>query len=260
MERDRATALSHFLKFLAGNPSGDAAARAMTTGTLSLLDVSIAQIYVTSREDAATLELVGSYGYSDDEAAAYRALPTGLPVPVCEAFVTMNAVVHRATEIPERYPMLAAEPSYTIGTLSLNPQAYVVCVPIFNSGVTIGVLDMVQDNGRLWDSTEWQYVEGLACAVGLWLNNQRQILVERWRRSAPTPTREVRVSERQRQILELIGEDRTNNEIARRLGYSVPTIKKDLQQIMRILGTEDRRTTAGRAREIGLLPERRQRD
>jgi DNA-binding CsgD family transcriptional regulator len=58
----------------------------------------------------------------------------------------------------------------------------------------------------------------------------------------------------------MIGNDRTNGEIARELGYSIPTIKKDLQQIMRILGTEDRRATAGRAREIGLLPERRQRD
>jgi DNA-binding CsgD family transcriptional regulator len=40
----------------------------------------------------------------------------------------------------------------------------------------------------------------------------------------------------------------------------VPTIKKDLQHIMRILGTMDRRATAGRAREIGLLPERRARE
>ena len=55
----------------------------------------------------------------------------------------------------------------------------------------------------------------------------------------------------------MIGQDRTNREIARRLGYSVPTIKKDLQQLMKLLGTHDRRSTAGRAREIGLLPERR---
>ena len=94
----------------------------------------------------------------------------------------------------------------------------------------------------------------------MWLNNQRSILVDRWRRTAPVPHREVRISDRQRQILELIGNDRTNGEIAKELGYSIPTIKKDLQSIMRILGTQDRRATAGRAREIGLLPERRIRD
>jgi DNA-binding CsgD family transcriptional regulator len=260
MDRDRATALSHFLRFLSGNPGGDAAVRALTTGVLALLDVTIAQVYAISKEDTATLELVGSFGFDDEEAAAYRALPTGLPVPVCEAFITMNAVVVRAMDVPTRYPILATEPTYTLGTLSSNPDAYVICVPIFNSGIPIGVIDMVQETDRDWETGEWQYLDGVSAAVGLWMNNQRQILVERWRRSAPAPLREVRVSERQRQILELIGEDRTNNEIARSLGYSVPTIKKDLQQIMRVLGTEDRRATAGRAREIGLLPERRQRD
>jgi DNA-binding CsgD family transcriptional regulator len=55
----------------------------------------------------------------------------------------------------------------------------------------------------------------------------------------------------------MIGEERTNSEIARKLGYSIPTIKKDLQEIMKLLGTTDRRATAGRAREIGLLPDRR---
>ncbi len=94
----------------------------------------------------------------------------------------------------------------------------------------------------------------------MWLNNQREILVDRWRRAAPSPQREVRISERQREILELVGLDRTNGEIAKSLGYSVPTIKKDLQHLMKLLGTHDRRSTAGRAREIGLLPERRARD
>ena len=55
--------------------------------------------------------------------------------------------------------------------------------------------------------------------------------------------------------IELVGLDRTNGEIAKSLGYSVPTIKKDLQHLMKLLGTHDRRSTAGRAREIGLLPE-----
>ena len=91
----------------------------------------------------------------------------------------------------------------------------------------------------------------------MWMNNDRDILVDYWRRTSPVPIREVRISERQRQILELVAFDHTNGEIAREIGYSIPTIKKDLQQIMRVLGTADRRSTAGRAREIGLLPERR---
>lgn len=260
MERDLSTALSHFLRFLNANPDGDASIRALVVGALAPLDVTIGQVYALTKETVPTLELVGSYGLDDEEASAYRALPVGLPVPVCDAFTSLNAVVLPAVAVPEKYPILANEPSYTMGTLSQNPDAWIICMPIYYSAVPIGVLSMVQENDRGWDSGEWQYIEGVCAALGMWMNNQRQILVDRWRRTAPTPRREVRISERQRQILELIGEDRTNSEIARKLGYSVPTIKKDLQSIMRILGTEDRRATAGRAREIGLLPERRQRD
>ena len=102
-----------------------------------------------------------------------------------------------------------------------------------------------------------QYIDGVSAAVAMWLNNQREILIDRWRRTAPSTPREVRVTERQREIIELIGMDKTNGEIAKALGYSIPTIKKDLQSLMKLLGTHDRRSTAGRAREIGLLPERR---
>ncbi len=131
---------------------------------------------------------------------------------------------------------------------------------MLNSGVPIGVISILQGESTEWHPADWQYVDGIAAAVSMWLNNQREILVDRWRRSAPSPQREVRISERQREILELVGLDRTNGEIAKSLGYSVPTIKKDLQQLMRLLGTHDRRSTSGRAREIGLLPERRARD
>ena len=82
-------------------------------------------------------------------------------------------------------------------------------------------------------------------------------MIEHWKRAAPLPHREFTLSDRQRKILFMIGDNFTNNEIARKLGYSIPTIKKDLQEIMRMLGTQDRRTTAGRARELGLLPDRR---
>jgi len=260
MERDLSAALSHFLRFLNANPDGDASIRALVVGALAPLDVSIGQVYALTKENHSTLELIGSFGFDDEEAAAYRALPVGLPVPVCDAYNSLNVVILPASAVPEKYPILANEPSYSYGALSRNPNAWVICHPIFYSAVPIGVLSMVQETERGWESAEWLYLEGVCAALGMWMNNQRQILVDRWRRTAPTPRREVRITDRQRQILELIGEDRTNAEIARKLGYSVPTIKKDLQSIMRILGTEDRRATAGRAREIGLLPERRQRD
>jgi DNA-binding CsgD family transcriptional regulator len=258
MDRDRCTAMSYFLRFLCGSPDGDAVCRAMVLGALTPLNVTLGQIYASTGND--TLELIANYGFTDEEASAYRALPIGLPLPVCDAFRTMNTLTLNTDALPTTYPMLANEPSLTEGTLSVLGDGRLVCVPVIYSGVPIGVIALIQTLPHEADTTDWQYIDGIASAVGMWMNNERQILIDRWRRAAPPAPREVRITDRQRQILELISNDRTNSEIARELGYSVPTIKKDLQHIMRILGTMDRRATAGRAREIGLLPERRARD
>ncbi|MBK9740415.1 MAG: response regulator transcription factor [Actinobacteria bacterium] len=258
MERDRITALTYFLRFLAGNPDGDAATRAMVLGALAPVHISAGQVYAHNGADS--LELVGNFGYDDEEAAAFRALPTTLPLPVCDTFNSMRAIVVAMGQLTHDYPFLEASQHDATEAAHNAPGTHMICVPVINSGVPIGAMSLQRETELEWTSDEWQYLDGVTAAVGMWLNNQRSILVDRWRRTAPVPHREVRISDRQRQILELIGNDRTNGEIAKELGYSIPTIKKDLQSIMRILGTQDRRATAGRAREIGLLPERRIRD
>lgn len=259
MELDRTTALSYYLRFLAGNPDGDAAARAMVLGALAPLGVVAATIYAHDRES--TLELVGNYGIDDESISSYRVIPVTMPMPLCEAFVSLNPVLLPAAELVSRYPIFSSDPGFADGsTLSSAADGTLVYAPILNSGVPIGSLWVVQSDQRDWQPADWQYLDGVIAGLSMWMNNQREILVDRWRRAAPSPAREVRISERQREILELVGLDRTNGEIAKSLGYSVPTIKKDLQHLMKLLGTHDRRSTAGRAREIGLLPERRSRD
>jgi DNA-binding CsgD family transcriptional regulator len=259
MELDRTTALSYFLRFLAGNPDGDAAARALVLGAMAPLGTVAAIIYAHDR--ASTLELAGVYGVDDDLASGYRVIPLTMPMPMGEAFTSLNPLTVPVSELIARYPIFQADPALADGTgLPDAADGALVFAPILNSGVPIGVLTLVQSDRREWAGPDWQYLDGVNAGLSMWLNNQREILVDRWRRAAPSPTREVRISERQREILELIGLDHTNGEIAKSLGYSIPTIKKDLQQLMKLLGTHDRRSTAGRAREIGLLPERRARD
>ena len=255
MELDRTTALCYFLRFLAGNPEGDAAARALVLGALSTLGVAATTIYAHDR--STQLELVGNYGYDDEVVAGYRTLSINLPLPLCEAFVTMNPLVVNEDELLTRYPILQAEANYITGNSLNSGKGTLVATPILNSGVAIGALTILQAERSEWDPTDWQYLDGITAGLSMWLNNQREILADRWRRAAPAAQREVRISERQREILEMVGLDHTNGEIAKSLGYSVPTIKKDLQHLMKMLGTHDRRSTAGRAREIGLLPERR---
>ena len=259
MELDRTTALSYFLRFLAGNPDGDAAARALVLGAMAPFGVIACTIYAHDSES--TLELVGVYGADEEMSSGYRVVPLTMPMPLCEAFVTLNPVVVTEDELTTRYPIFSAEPGLVDGSAYSNDlKGTFIYAPILNSGVAIGSLSILQADRREWQGADWQYLDGAIAGLSMWLNNQREILVDRWRRAAPSPQREVRISERQREILELVGLDRTNGEIAKSLGYSVPTIKKDLQHLMKLLGTHDRRSTAGRAREIGLLPERRARD
>lgn len=259
MELDRTTALSYFLRFLAGNPDGDSAARALVLGAMAPLDTLAAHIYAHDKSGA--LELAGNFGIEDDTMASYRVVTVTMPLPVCESFTGLKSVVVAESSLVADYPFLQADPGVADGSVRKNDnRGMLIYSPIMNSGVAIGVLGLLQSDRREWEAGDWQYLDGVLAGVSMWMNNQREYLVDRWRRSSPSPQREVRISERQREILELIGLDRTNGEIAKSLGYSVPTIKKDLQTLMRLLGTHDRRSTAGRAREIGLLPERRARD
>jgi len=255
MELDRTATLTYYLRFLSGNPDGDAAARALVLGALAPIAGWSAAVYAAGR--SSNLEIIGSYGVIDELTGGLRAVPTGMPMPLCEAYLSMSPISVPAGDLLDRYPVLASEPRLHGDDALPEGAGAVVFAPLICSGVAIGVVALVQERPTPWAPDEWQYLDGVLAATAMWLNNQREVLVDRWRRAAPAPQRDVRISERQREVLDMIGQDRTNREIARRLGYSVPTIKKDLQQLMKLLGTHDRRSTAGRAREIGLLPERR---
>ena len=253
MERDRAAALSNFVRFLSGNPDGDAAARTMVLGGLAPFGFIAGQIY--AMDGGQNLELAGNFGYPDADAAAFRRIAISVPLPICDAFTSARTVAIASESISDHYPLVAVNTQ-----AEDDPGAAltrIVCVPTMWSETPIGVLSLLQERRSTDDADEWMYVDGVASAVAMWLNNQRPTLIEHWKRAAPLPHREFTLSDRQRKIMFMIGDNFTNNEIAHKLGYSIPTVKKDLQEIMRMLGTQDRRTTAGRARELGLLPDRR---
>jgi len=254
MDLDRTTALTYFLRYLAGNPDGDSAVRALALGALAPMSASAAVLYARAR--SGNLEIVGNYGVVDEFTGGLRTVAPEMPVPICEAFQTMKPIALAPAELLVRYPILQSEPRLHEDAELAAAGGPAVFAPVVHSGVAVGTVGFVQAEPTVWDADAWQYLDGVLAATSIWLAAQREVLVDRWRRSAP-PQRDVRVSERQREVLEMVSLDRTNREIARALGYSVPTIKKDLQQLMKLLGTHDRRTTAGRAREIGLLPERR---
>jgi DNA-binding NarL/FixJ family response regulator len=69
--------------------------------------------------------------------------------------------------------------------------------------------------------------------------------------SEPDP---VGLTQRQHQILSLLGDGLTVQAIARRLCLSPRTVGKHLERMYRRFGTSDRLTTVLRAQRFGLLP------
>jgi DNA-binding NarL/FixJ family response regulator len=61
------------------------------------------------------------------------------------------------------------------------------------------------------------------------------------------------LSDRERQVLELVAGGLSNHEIATRLGISEKTVKAHLTSVFRRLGVEDRTQAATWARQHGLL-------
>ena len=62
------------------------------------------------------------------------------------------------------------------------------------------------------------------------------------------------LTDREREVLGLVGERRTNGEIAATLNYSVGTVKLHVGRIIAKLGVQNRTQAAERAVEIGLMP------
>ena len=75
--------------------------------------------------------------------------------------------------------------------------------------------------------------------------------------ASETPSQEElpagRLSPREREVLQLLAQGRTNREIAQNLTVSVSTVKIHVEHILAKLGVSDRTQAAVRAVELGLL-------
>ncbi|MDN0197884.1 LuxR C-terminal-related transcriptional regulator [Streptomyces sp. S.PNR 29] len=94
------------------------------------------------------------------------------------------------------------------------------------------------------------------------VEEQRQLLA-RWRATATTPedagspderAADCGLTPREVTVLLLLGRALTADAIGRRLGISVRTVHKHVENLYRKLGTRDRMSTVLRAQQLGLIP------
>lgn len=139
------------------------------------------------------------------------------------------------------------------------------------TGVAIG--ELVRRDGRWWWGTATSPIRRLAALVSdrstvladpqlLALRTLTEPLAKPYalvaatlesRRTPPAPGRTVGLTQRERQILVLLGDGLTAQAIARRLSLSPRTVAKHQERMYRKFGTCDRLTTVLHAQRLGLL-------
>lgn len=102
------------------------------------------------------------------------------------------------------------------------------------------------------DADDAWYLDSVAAATALWLVRRLDAAGDALDRRGNLEAMPL-ITSRQRTVIELVGQGYTNSEIARQVGYSVPTIKKDLQYIMTLCDVHDRRQVFAVAKRVGLI-------
>ena len=234
-----------FFRTLADAPDGSTVAHAICRGLLPAYGCELVTIYLGT-DDGQALDLLGQWGMERELARLYARLPMDLPSPERDAYRSGAEAFVSVRMVAKHYPIAA---SY----LKAHPgqaRSQLVYLPLRRRSVPVGVLGLRfhQPVQRTWQLRE--ALDALASGVTLWAVAHAE--AARGTDEGRKRLREVKVSSRQREVLALVREGRTNADIARRLGYSEVTIKADLTALYKLLGASGRDDLVEKATRAGL--------
>lgn len=241
--------LPQFLRFLANLPAPDNVARALLLGPLSVFDtgaVSITQV----RGEA--LELNGTSGYTPGEVDGYWRVPLSVPTPFSRCVREAEVIIDEIEEVTTNFEALQVDEGLWQGFMDRLGVGQVISAPILFQGTVIGAFGGITRSKRHWNSLDFALLDGISSALGLWMTHP-DTPTSRTDRLHRRDASLLHVTQRQQQILRLVEVGKSNTAIALALGYSVSTIKQELQRVMRNMGVSDRSDAAERARSLGLL-------
>lgn len=243
--------LPHFLTYTSTLPDPDSMARALLYGPLATFETGAVSI---TRIVGDALELHGTYGYTQGEIDGYWRVPLSIPTPFSRCVLEAETLVDEIETVTDRFEALRADDGLWQGFMDRFGIGQVFSTPIFLQGTVIGAFGGITRAKREWTSLDFSALSGISAALGLWLTHPNT--------PGPTTDRMMRrdvgllhLTARQRDILELVEQGKSNTAVAMNLGYSVSTIKQELQRVMRSMGVADRQEAVMRARSLGLLSE-----
>lgn len=235
------SSLAALLRTLADNPDPDTVAAAIGQGALSAFQPIFTAIGFID-VDRQVLALVGASGR---DPGPYSAVPLHADIPATLCYRRNEVVTTPSARLAEEFPLVA---SY-VGSGPRLDQGEAYTFPIRHRGGVIAVLGMefAEPVAAPWFLRT--AVSTLSGPLALW--TALRMHADNGADPLRRPDRALDITERQRRIIALVREGRTNAQIATEIGFSVPTVKSELARLSMLLGSSTRTDLAARAERAG---------
>jgi DNA-binding CsgD family transcriptional regulator len=237
--------LGAFVALLADSPDGEVVARAVAGGLLAAFGPTAVTVHVAD-PGRRELGLAAQVGLEPEQSRLYARVPIDARLPLAEVYRSGEDLALTLDDVAERYPLAArwvqANPDRDRGEL--------LAVPIRSRAVPIGVLTVQFPTPppRTWPLRS--ALDDTAHALAVWVLARP----DRTGRAGSTETRsgDLRITERQREILSLVRSGCTNREIAGRIRFSEATVRAELASLSRLLGARGRHDVVAKAADAGI--------
>lgn len=241
--------LPQFLRYMSGFPSPDKVLQALASGPLARHGMVGGFLWILV--DGSHLVSVGSIGWPMDLEERYSVIPIGLDLPAARAAREDTVTIDESEGFGSQY-VGSIDEEYLDGHFAAKRISSVVNVPMRHARAVVGCFGFVTD--RPWEVTEEStaLLDALSSTLGLWATHPRSGVL-----SGPISLTQrdwsLAFTPRQKEVLALVGEGRSNSQIAHQLHVSVSSVKQDVQHVMRALRTHSRNSAYERAQRLKLL-------
>lgn len=246
---------SAFLRLLTNRPDASSLTQALVRGPLSAYDAFMATVYAPD-ESREALDLIGQWGFGPS-LQTYARIPLDVDFPVVRAFLTGEAIVSPVAS--QRRSTLADTAVRAVLADADRPPdgVTVIAMPLQYDGIVIGASAWLCTFKGPWTWNDHAYIDSTAAMVALWLRLRyyEAALSAAGITGARRASRPHMLTERQREVLGLIRAGKSNAAIAAALGYSISTVKNDVQALFTVFGASKRKELVRQAEAAGFFTE-----
>lgn len=248
--------VSHsFLRVIANRPDGDGLMRAVLHGPMSGYRPIAAALH-TIDDGRENLLLTGHDGFTS-QIARFDSVPVTWDFPHTRAFRDGATLLFDGSDLDGEFPLLGPMADLLVLAPPDVLKAFtLIAVPIVYSARLLGVCTIITRPDGPWTWSDYAQIDGLGSAVSLWqaIENltHRQVTL-----NAKTGVPRLApggLSLRQLAILSMIQSGKSNTSIAKALGYSVSTVKAEVQHLLSLFSVANRRDLVRKASLAGLVP------